>query len=246
VNRYLDDDPDLPRHPARQRLPNDAPEREISLGTTTILGIFFALALGAAAIFGLGYTLGRKSAQTATVTPDTSTSEPSIFSPKPAAGSQAPAPSSASANTQPATDTPATPASSTPADTTIAGDKSATPQPTTNNQQPASTVTVPLTPPKNAATPADAAIAGDKIPASQPATSNQQPATSYTVQVAAVSSQDVADILISSLQKKGYSVAARRGPDNLLHVQIGPFTRRADAEAMRQRVLADGFNAIVK
>jgi cell division septation protein DedD len=56
-----------------------------------------------------------------------------------------------------------------------------------------------------------------------------------------------ADILNSSLQKKGYTVTAGCEPqDKLLHVQIGPFTDRKDAEAMRQRVLADGFNAIVK
>jgi cell division septation protein DedD len=67
------------------------------------------------------------------------------------------------------------------------------------------------------------------------------------VQVAAVSSQDVADILISSLTKKGYNVAVHHEPqDKLLHVQIGPFADRKDADAMRQRVLADGFNAIVK
>jgi cell division protein FtsN len=227
MNHLLDTDEDL-RTAARSN-----PEREISLGASTILGIFFALALGAAAVFGLGYTLGRKSAQAAAIAPDPTSAATVLNSPKPAAGSQAPAP----ANSQPATDTTA--------DATPAGD---TPQPTTNNPQPATAVTVPLTPPGNAVTPADAMIAGDKIPqpASQPTTSNQQPAT-FMVQVAAVSSQDVADILLASLQKKGYSVAARHEPqDNLLHVQIGPFARRADAEAMRQRVLADGFNAIVK
>jgi len=67
------------------------------------------------------------------------------------------------------------------------------------------------------------------------------------VQVAAVSSQDVANILLASLQKKGYTVAVHHdAQDNLLHVQIGPFPHRADAEAMRQKVLSDGFNAIVK
>ena len=34
--------------------------------------------------------------------------------------------------------------------------------------------------------------------------------------------------------------------DKLLHVQVGPFTNRKDAEAMRQRLLNDGYNAIVK
>ena len=95
---------------------------------------------------------------------------------------------------------------------------------------PPQTATVSLAPaatPKNAVSPADAAIVGDKIPAAppQPATSNSQPATSFVVQVAAVSSQDVADILLSSLQKKGYTVAVHHEPqDKLLHVQIGsPF-----------------------
>ena len=56
------------------------------------------------------------------------------------------------------------------------------------------------------------------------------------VQIAAVSSQDVADILLASLQKKGYSVSVRHEPqDKLLHVQIGPFATRKDAEAMQQR-----------
>jgi cell division septation protein DedD len=171
--------------------------------------------------------MGRKSAQNATAAPDTATTEPPLFtSPKPDAGSQAPAPT-----TQPAAETDgAAPASPAPEQAATAA--------------PASTVTVPLTPPKNAATPADGMIAGDKP--SQPATSNLQPAT-FMVQVAAVSSQDVADILLASLQKKGYSVAVHHEPqDSLLHVQIGPFAKRADAEAMRQRVLADGFNAIVK
>ena len=50
-----------------------------------------------------------------------------------------------------------------------------------------------------------------------------------------------------ALKKDGYAVVVRHEPqDKLLHVQIGPFTDRKDAEAMRARVLADGFNAIVK
>jgi len=67
------------------------------------------------------------------------------------------------------------------------------------------------------------------------------------VQVAAVSSQDVADIEVSALKKDGYAVLVRHEPqDKLLHVQIGPFADKKEAEAMRQRVIADGFNAIVK
>jgi DedD protein len=32
----------------------------------------------------------------------------------------------------------------------------------------------------------------------------------------------------------------------LFHVQVGPFTDRKDAEAMRTRLSGDGYNAIVK
>jgi cell division septation protein DedD len=67
------------------------------------------------------------------------------------------------------------------------------------------------------------------------------------VQVAAVSSQDIADIEVSALKKDGYNVVVRHEPqDKLLHVQIGPFTDRKAADEMRKRVQADGFNAIVK
>jgi DedD protein len=220
LNRPLDDD-DLPARGYGQRSDPDHADREISLGTPTILGIFFALALVCACFFGFGYTMGRKSAQSAQAASASldSNSAGNANAPKPTAGSQigqrtTPAP-------QPANDAPA----------------------------PVQTATVPLTPstPNSTASPSDRMIVGDKPPVSQPATNNQQPATAFVVQVAAVSSQDVADILTSSLQKKGYTVAIRHeSQDKLLHVQIGPFTDRKEAEAMRQRVLADGFNAIVK
>ena len=209
-------------------------DREISLDAPAILGIFFALALVCAGFFGFGYTMGRKSAQaaltdTAAATADTS----SNGSAKPAAGSLASQPEAPAA--QPATDSSAAPVV-----------VQTEPAPTTPPSPPPATQ-------KSTATAADGMIVGDKPSTSvaQPATGNLQPATSPTgtimVQIAAVSSQDVADILLASLQKKGYSVSVRHEPqDKLLHVQIGPFATRKDAEAMQQRVLADGFNAIVK
>jgi len=249
VNHLLDDDDDdaVPpgRSYARQRQSSPASsdaEREISLGTPAILGIFFALALVCAGFFGFGYTLGRRSAQSAnvdTAAANASDATSSNGSAKPAAGlfspPSAPAP-------QPAQD-----ASSSPLAQTDTASAASAPTPT---------------PAKSAVNPADTMIVGDKPVAAKPAaaapqpaatsaspltTNNQQPTTSFVVQIAAVSSQDVADILTSSLAKKGYTVSVRHEPqDKLLHVQIGPFTSRKDAEAMRARVLADGFNAIVK
>jgi cell division septation protein DedD len=67
------------------------------------------------------------------------------------------------------------------------------------------------------------------------------------VQVAAVSRKDDADLLVSALRAKGYSVAERNETqDKLIHIQVGPFTTRRDAESMREKLIVDGYNAIVK
>jgi len=233
TQRLFDDDDEDPPGRGYTRDPNHSDldrgaDREISLGTPGILGIFFVLALLCAGFFGFGYSMGRKSAQS--VTPDTTAASASdnpysSGSAKPAAGSLADQP--AEPTTQPVADNSTT--------TAVVPTEPASTEPTPSPN-----------PAKSAATQADGSIVGDKPPIG-----NQQPASSPTgtlvVQVAAVSSQDVANILLASLQKKGYSVAVRHEPqDNLLHVQIGPFATRQDAEAMKQRVLADGFNAIVK
>jgi len=101
--------------------------------------------------------------------------------------------------------------------------------------------------------PADAAVAAAPKTASTQAPTSAAPvsgasaAGSFMVQVAAVSSQDIADIEIAALKKDGYAVVVRHEPqDKLLHVQIGPFADKNAAEEMRKRVQADGFNAIVK
>ena len=67
------------------------------------------------------------------------------------------------------------------------------------------------------------------------------------MQVAAVSHQEDADLLVSSLQKKGYAVAARNeAGDKLVHVQVGPFNDHKDADAMKLRLQGDGFHAMIK
>lgn len=68
------------------------------------------------------------------------------------------------------------------------------------------------------------------------------------VQVAAVSKQEDADILVNALRKKQYPVFVVPSVpgDSLFHVQVGPFSDSKDAEAMRSRLAGDGYNAIVK
>jgi DedD protein len=67
------------------------------------------------------------------------------------------------------------------------------------------------------------------------------------VQIAAVSHEEDADVLMTALHQRGYAVSLRRDPvDNLIHVQVGPFATQNEAIAMRQRLLNDGYNAVVQ
>jgi cell division septation protein DedD len=52
---------------------------------------------------------------------------------------------------------------------------------------------------------------------------------------------------VNALHSKGYQVSERtEAQDKLIHIQVGPFATKADAEAMRERLIVDGYNAIVK
>jgi DedD protein len=70
----------------------------------------------------------------------------------------------------------------------------------------------------------------------------------YYVQVAAVSRQEDAESLVEALKKKQYPAftANNSTGDKFYHVQVGPYTELKDAEAMRARLIGDGYNPIVK
>ena len=203
-------------------------DREITLGTTMVLGIFFALAVLCAVFFGFGYSIGARRS-----------------------GGPAAAASTAPAANSPATSfTGSKPSPNSP----IGGSAAAKTAASQNATALAKPISVP-TPKQDV----DAMIAGDHVPpapkpaahpvaAPMPPTVAVLPGTAQAmVQIAAVSHQEDADLLISTLKRRGYSVAIHNEPqDKLLHVQVGPFATKKDAEVMRQRLLADGFNAIVK
>ena len=85
MNRSYDTDTDFRDLTHGQ---DETTDREISLGTPTILGIFFALALICALFFGFGYTMGHKSTPPVVAAIDP-VSGVSVSAPKPAAGSLA-------------------------------------------------------------------------------------------------------------------------------------------------------------
>jgi DedD protein len=225
-------------HRRQDLLEPEERDREISLGTSMILGIFFVLALLCAVFFGFGYSMGRHSAQVvagstdSTASVDGGGSKPSPASPVNHGVSAARQSEESAAITS---DDSAPPAKAVPAAVTraqvsnSAAAPAAAPAPA-NPAVRAVSLGRPVAP--AAAAPAPVAVPG---------------IGSAVVQIAAVSHQEDADVLVSALKKRGYSVAIRQVPqDKLLHVQIGPFASRKDADAMRQRLLTDGYNAIVK
>jgi len=85
-------------------------------------------------------------------------------------------------------------------------------------------------------------------PATTPEATATLPSGGYFVQVAAVSKQEDADALVDALKKKDYPafVAAPSTNDKLFHVQVGPYSDVKDAEAMRTRLIGDGYSPILK
>lgn len=201
-------------------------DREISLSTTTILGIFFALALLCAAFFGFGYSMGRKAAQPVASRGEVTTRSENSGS-KPAPGSPA-SPATSSTGRQAAGETRS---AIMPLDSPNAEeDRPQVPSPRSD-------VTAEVAP-RHASKPLAIVPVAAALPSSG----------SSVVQVAAMSHQEDADVVSIDLKRRGYTVAIRHEPqDKLFHVQIGPFANKKEADAMRQRLQTDGYNnAIVK
>ena len=232
MSRLLDDDQDdLPER-----------ERELTLSTGAILAIFLGLVLLCAIFFGFGYNVGRKSTSVSNAPLPAATNEADPASSDSSTFDNFKPPTSSSSSTSSST---AKPEASTPA---------VTKNPSANTAETPS-VTVPVHTP-SAPTPATArpgvppavnpSALAHALQSSAPATT---PGGSFVVQIAAISGthKDDADLLVNALHSKGYQVSERTvAQDKLIHVQVGPFATKADAEAMRERLIVDGYNAIVK
>jgi DedD protein len=211
-------------------------DTEITLGTAKLLGLFFGLVMVCAVFFALGYTLGRKAdvglAATSAAVPLPVTAGGS--KPANSAASQTPmtfykaveqqnanpqlTPASADAGTTggSASQTSAGPASASSGASGAGSSSGSQPQAAQNGNA------------------SDAMVA--------------IPGPGYFVQVAAVSKQDDADALVDALKKKEYPafVASGAATDKLFRVQVGPFNDIKEAEAMRSRLVNDGYNPILK
>ena len=208
------------------------PDTEVTLGPMLLLGLFFGLVLLCGLCFGLGYSMGSRGTREAS----TPAQQPGDQVSSQAAGSFS-KPSAVAQITSPP-QPPATDLSSSSVNqgttsqdsgATSAGDANSTP-----------TIVKPALP-AAAITPVSAPTSG------QPAPALKDASTEIMVQIATVSHQEDADVLVGALHKRGYAVTARRDPiDNQFHVRVGPFGNRNDANAMRQKLLRDGYNAVVQ
>jgi DedD protein len=196
-------------------------DTEITLGTGKLLVLFFGLVGICALFFALGYSLGRKS-------------EPGV-----ATASVAGVPQTSSNSSKTSGAATASPAMSF---YKSVEQKQASPDLTPSSDGKTNTDGKPTTD----AAPANAAPAQTPPAEADPATT--LPSSAYFVQVAAVSKQEDADSLVDALKKKEYPafVAASTSSDKLFRVQLGPFPEVKDAEAMRARLVGDGYSPILK
>ncbi|HEY1160071.1 MAG TPA: SPOR domain-containing protein [Terracidiphilus sp.] len=217
------------------------PETELTLGSTTLLFIFFGLVLICGLCFGWGYAVGRHGSQEPSQgvqlgAGGQTTLQGGSSRPKPSATAQVGAAAtqrSAAAEQvddsapSPGSNTSADASSQSPAPAVAAGQSNGPPQ-----------VRPALAPMANPAQPVQPG--GMVAPA-------LAAAGSLMVQIAAVSHPEDADVLMTALRKRGYAVTAHRdAADGLIHVRMGPFNSRDEAEKWRQKLLSDGYNAIVQ
>ncbi|WP_420237270.1 SPOR domain-containing protein [Telmatobacter bradus] len=206
-------------------------DAELTLGGGTLLAIFFGLVLLCGLCFGLGYEVGRNGATAMVTLPAGTPAKTASVAPSAPAASSKPqaasAPATAAAeNPAPQSQEPALPAVqlSVPS----SAQPKAAPQPQPKAQPPA---------------PAQSATHAPQTSASSASAAGSAP---LMVQIAAVANPEDGDVLVAALRKHGYSVSARREGDNLIHVRIGPFTSRDEANRWRQKLLSDGYNAQVQ
>jgi len=198
---------------------------ELTLGPAVLFAVVCGLLLVCGLCFGIGYTAGRRNGSQTTsaksaASGQTLAEQAATSVHKPAATVAVPAVQAASTAGQQTGTAPAVP---------VAADSS-----TAQAVRPALT------------SPATSVQASPGIAPTSQVQPALAPSAGIMVQIAAVSHVEDANVLMAALLKRGYAVTARHeATDNLIHVQIGPFATGAEANAMSERLLNDGYNAVV-
>ncbi|MGC2112633.1 MAG: SPOR domain-containing protein [Candidatus Korobacteraceae bacterium] len=235
-------------------------DTEITLGAGKLLGLFFLLAAICGVFFSIGYSLGKSSgreqalndqpAQVNAAEPSSTTTASAENKPSAAVAVKSEA--------QPASEetTPANQPSNLTFykavqqnDSTQAAPEKA--QPSTSATPAAGPKVVEASAPAKTA-PVTTASAATAAHAAPEVISHTSPVTgpgTIVVQIAAVSREDDAVALAGALRKKNYNVFVVNNPvnnDKFYHVQVGPFATMAEAEAMKAKLVGEGYNPIIK
>jgi len=203
-------------------MPTAQQDTEIILGTGRMLAIFFSFVLVCAFFFAIGFSLGRRTTMAG-------------------AGSLLSAPIGVPATIV----RPSAARNDAPQPTAQSGDFSFY---KAVGEKKADAALIP----QDSKAPPEASSAAASTAESPKAAADAVTATpssaSYYVQVAAVSRQEDAEALVEALKKKQYPAFTANNPsaDKFYHVQVGPYADLKDAEAMRARLIGDGYNPIVK
>jgi len=211
-------------------MPTAQQDTEITLGTGRMLALFFAFVLVCAVFFAIGFSLGRRTASAGVGRwPGVATGASAATVRPSAAKNDAPQ---------------KTPQSGDFSFYKAVGEKNADSAlaPADSKAQPADATAATATAATPTKTATDAASA-----ATASSTTASSTTSSYYVQVAAVTRQEDAEALVEALKKKEYPAFANNSSaDKFYRVQVGPYADLKDAEAMRARLIGDGYNPIVK
>ncbi len=234
-------------------------DTEITLGVGKLLGLFFLLAALCGVFFSIGYSLGKSTAREqalndqptnvlAASPPVTSTVSPSEDKPSAAVASKSEAepPAQSQAPT-------VTPGSSLTFYKAVQ-QSSANPQPAAKDNAPAATPKASAATETTPVSTPSPSMQGSGAPGNGATTaiSHSVPVTgpgTIVVQIAALSREDDAVALAGALRKKNYNVFVVNNPatnDKFYHVQVGPFATMPEADAMKAKLIAEGYNPIVK
>ncbi len=204
-------------------MPTAQQDTEIILGTGRMLAIFFSFVLVCAFFFAIGFSLGRRTTMAG-------------------AGSLLSAPIGVPATIV----RPSAARNDAPQPTAQSGDFSFY-KAVGEKKADAALIPQDSKAPPEAST-AAASTAEEPSKAAADAVIATPSSAGYYVQVAAVSRQEDAESLVEALKKKQYPAFTANNPsaDKFYHVQVGPYADLKDAEAMRARLIGDGYNPIVK
>jgi DedD protein len=218
------------------------PAYQLEIGTKSLLAGLLALAVVCGMFFAFGYTIGKHAIPATFTLGSAPPVKPGAASAAAPAGVEAPNPAqlgAAESNQTPDTLTPPAPQQAPPD------------APAAANSAAASSAAAGAAPPPAAAAPPAANPAGAP-PAEAAHSAAPAPAPTgglFLVQVFAGLENDARSLAVA-LQGRGYPahvVAPAAGAANQLYrVQVGPYLTRAEADAMRSRLTADGYQAVIK